>query len=234
MLKQRLPEQFDIRAVLASTERYMIPVLIVLIALVSAYRFLPWDSWLAEDTTTASQYADDSGKHLDSNAGDLSVDTETASTIDLQAGKVTEAQRSEALTQKINPISDADTPTLMGDIIGGASPETEIERAIERWRHNWQTKDVYNYFDAYRPGYSDPALQLSHNDWLEHRYQAIIRAKDLVVTISALRIELHSHDRATARFTLRYRSEDANTTTTKKLEFERMGRWWKIVRETSG
>lgn len=107
-----------------------------------------------------------------------------------------------------------------------------VEAAVAAWASAWADKDMKAYLGAYAPGFT-PAGGQSRKAWENERRARIVPRNRIEVDISNLTVSVEG-DRASARFSQAYRSDQINVSSRKVLDLVRQGERWLIVRESTG
>ena len=100
------------------------------------------------------------------------------------------------------------------------------------WASAWADKDMQAYLGAYAPSFT-PAGGQSRKAWENERRARIVPRNRIEVDISNLTVSVEG-DRASARFSQAYRSDQVNVSSRKVLDLVRQGERWLIVRESTG
>ena len=93
----------------------------------------------------------------------------------------------------------------------------------------WSNKD----FAAYTGFYSSRhrAQFKTHEQWVAHRRNRILRPGEISVLVSDIQIKWRSDNRAVIDFKQAFKSPRYSDRVLKRLEFERLGSQWKITEE---
>jgi adhesin transport system outer membrane protein len=109
------------------------------------------------------------------------------------------------------------------------APET-VQQALAAWAAAWSSRD----FPRYRAHYAQTFAAedgRSLEQWARERAARLAQSGEIMIGISALKVETVDADSAVTRFTQTYTSATYSDTVDKRLEWEREGDRWKIRRE---
>ena len=113
----------------------------------------------------------------------------------------------------------------------GPATERDLRAALEAWRKAWADRNVAGYLGSYSPQFA-PDGGVARSAWQQRRKAIIGKAADVSIELADVTVTVEG-DRATTRFTQRYRSASYRDSVAKTIEWARVGGQWKIVRETS-
>lgn len=110
--------------------------------------------------------------------------------------------------------------------------QAAVQSVVAGWADAWSRRDVSRYLEFYGPDFV-PSSGASRAQWENERRARILGKQRIEVTLSELQIQVRGNE-ATARFRQRYVADTLNTESRKRLELQRNGNRWLIVRESSG
>jgi tetratricopeptide (TPR) repeat protein len=111
-----------------------------------------------------------------------------------------------------------------------ASASDDIAKAVSNWADAWSRKDMKAYLGAYASDFDTPR-GMSRKAWEREREQRIAgKSGKITVDIESPQITVNG-DKATAKFRQHYKAPGLSSTTTKTLEFIRVGSKWLIKDE---
>ncbi|MCP4875872.1 MAG: tetratricopeptide repeat protein [Gammaproteobacteria bacterium] len=113
--------------------------------------------------------------------------------------------------------------------IDAANQATRLIERVKNWAGAWSDKDFTRYTGFYSTQYR--ARFSSHDRWLAHRRERIMRPGSIKVEISNIQIKWRSENRAIIDFTQAFDSARYSDRVVKRLGFSRMGSEWKITEE---
>lgn len=113
-----------------------------------------------------------------------------------------------------------------------AAAGDSVEDTVTRWARAWSSRDVEAYLAFYGTDFAIPD-GLSRADWEAQRRDRVTQPAHIEVTLSNLKVEQPSPDKAIARFKQTYRSDRMTSRSAKALELAMRDGKWKIVREVS-
>ena len=104
-----------------------------------------------------------------------------------------------------------------------------LTKRLERWAQAWSEKDI----DAYVSYYStEHKLDFStHQDWIEHRKQRILRPGFIKISVSDIQIRAQTKNLAIIDFQQSFDSLDYSDQVIKRLGLSRINSEWKITDE---
>lgn len=126
--------------------------------------------------------------------------------------------------------AEPSAPATAASPAGG--DDKAVEAAVAAWASAWADKDMKAYLGAYAPSFT-PAGGQSRKAWENERRARIVPRNRIEVDISNLTVSVEG-DRASARFSQAYRSDQVNVSSRKVLDLVRQGERWLIVRESTG
>ncbi len=113
-------------------------------------------------------------------------------------------------------------------VAGSASDD--VAKAVSNWADAWSRKDMKSYLGAYASDFDTPR-GMSRKAWEREREQRIAgKSGKITVDIESPQITVNG-DKATAKFRQHYKAPGLSSTTTKTLEFVRVGSKWLIKDE---
>lgn len=137
------------------------------------------------------------------------------------------------------PVVEAAAPAKAAEPAAPAAPAAAasdetgaVEAAVAAWAKAWSSKDMKGYLGAYAPQFTPTGGQ-SRSAWEKERQARIVPRKRIEVDVSNLSVKVDG-DKASARFSQAYRSDQVNVSSRKVLDFVRQGDRWLIVRESTG
>lgn len=151
-------------------------------------------------------------------------------------GKPTAGASAPAAATEVAKAPESAPATAAPAAATAASPaggdDKAVEAAVAAWASAWADKDMKAYLGAYAPGFT-PAGGQSRKAWENERRARIVPRNRIEVDISNLTVSVEG-DRASARFSQAYRSDQVNVSSRKVLDLVRQGERWLIVRESTG
>jgi murein L,D-transpeptidase YafK len=126
-------------------------------------------------------------------------------------------------TTLANEVSEEQT------LITFANQETQLIERVKNWARAWSDKDLATYTEFYSSKYQ--AKFNSHEQWVAHRRQRILRPGTIRIDVSNLQIKWRSENRAIIDFRQAYDSTRYRDKVVKRLGFSRIGSQWKIIEE---
>ncbi|MDE2607908.1 MAG: nuclear transport factor 2 family protein, partial [Burkholderiales bacterium] len=124
------------------------------------------------------------------------------------------------------PAAPAPAPAAAGEAA------RDVEAAVHAWASAWAAKDMKAYFAAYAKDFDPPGRQ-SRAAWEAERRQRILGKSKISVQVSGLQVSVNG-DKAVARFHQAYSADALRVSSRKKLELQKRGHRWTIVRESTG
>lgn len=112
-----------------------------------------------------------------------------------------------------------------------ASPESMLALAIKTWVDAWTSRNVQAYLDVYGSDYVS-ADGSKNKVWSAKRKDVITSSRDITIDIADMKVVMQGAQRATTEFKQTYRSASYRDVLYKKLEWERQGDRWLIVKES--
>lgn len=113
--------------------------------------------------------------------------------------------------------------------INFANQETRLIEQITGWAEAWSGKEVDSYAGYYADSYRGAFR--SHQAWLDHRRERILRPGEIRVEVSDIQIRWRSDNRAIVDFRQAFDSPTYSDRVVKRLAFNRIGSEWKITEE---
>lgn len=101
---------------------------------------------------------------------------------------------------------------------------------VEAWAKAWSSQDVDAYLAFYSPDFTPTGM--SHTDWMQQRKERLTAPSSISVTVSKLKIQNVSANRAVAKFRQTYQSDKFKNTSSKTLDLQMIDGKWRIIRET--
>ena len=114
-------------------------------------------------------------------------------------------------------------------LVNTANQQTLLIERVKNWAQAWSSKDLAGYTDFYSPQYR--AKFDSHDQWVKHRRQRIMRPGSIRIEVSDIQIKWRSDNRAIIDFTQAYDSARYSDRVVKRLGFNRIETEWKITEE---
>lgn len=114
-------------------------------------------------------------------------------------------------------------------LVNTANQQTLLIERVKNWAQAWSSKDLAGYTDFYSPEYR--AKFDSHDQWVKHRRQRIMRPGTIRIEVSDIQIKWRSDNRAIIDFTQAYDSARYSDRVVKRLGFNRIHTEWKITEE---
>lgn len=127
------------------------------------------------------------------------------------------------------PVVLAAAVTEPKTLVTAANQQTLLIERVKNWAQAWSSKDLAGYTDFYSPRYR--AKFDSHDQWIEHRRQRIMRPGSIRIEVSDIQIKWRSDNRAIIDFTQAYDSVRYSDRVVKRLGFNRIDSEWKITEE---
>lgn len=124
----------------------------------------------------------------------------------------------------------ANTPSKEPAPRGDAAKE--VEQAIQAWAAAWSARDMGSYLGAYGREFDPPGNQ-SRSAWEEERRARITGKSSINVRLDKMEVSVNGNT-AKAVFRQHYRADGLVVSSRKKLELQRAGERWVIVRESTG
>jgi hypothetical protein len=112
-----------------------------------------------------------------------------------------------------------------------ATPESKVLAALEFWRVAWVARDTASYLGSYSADFI-PEEGVSRDAWAEKRKLAMGRAREVVLELADVKIELLDMEHAISTFRQTYRSTAYRDVVSKKIEWRKNGSRWLIVSES--
>lgn len=106
-----------------------------------------------------------------------------------------------------------------------------IESAIRVWAAAWSAKDMDSYYEAYASDFKGD--KGSRKAWEQERRERITSKRKISVKVSDIDVAVNGN-KATARFRQEYKADSLDISSGKRLEFNKVGSEWLIVKESSG
>lgn len=104
-----------------------------------------------------------------------------------------------------------------------------LKKQVEQWARAWSDKDFTAYTNFYstdhRPNFK------THSAWIESRRQRIMRPGFIEIGVSDMNIRVKDSMRAIVDFKQSFNSPGYSDQVIKRLEFRRVGKQWRIVKE---
>jgi ketosteroid isomerase-like protein len=107
-----------------------------------------------------------------------------------------------------------------------------VEAAVHNWAKAWASKDMGGYLASYGKEF-DPPGRMSRQQWEQERRARIMGKSHIAVQISDLNVTVNGN-KAVAHFKQTYTADSLHVNSRKKLELQKSGDRWTIVRESSG
>ncbi|MDD5181182.1 MAG: hypothetical protein PHT15_07990, partial [Gallionellaceae bacterium] len=111
-----------------------------------------------------------------------------------------------------------------------AGAEQAAGEAVQAWAKAWSARDVAKYLDSYARDFK-PADGMSHASWEAQRRERIGKAKNIKVELSEIKVAMQGKSRAGVSFRQSYSADNHSDVMHKKLELEKTGDNWLIVKE---
>lgn len=105
-----------------------------------------------------------------------------------------------------------------------------ITKNLNLWAIDWSSQNVEAYLSHYSENFvSDKGLKI--NAWREYRASRVTRPEWIDVDISNIELLSISDNRAVAEFSQNYNASNYKELSKKRIEFEKNGTAWKIIKE---
>ena len=114
-------------------------------------------------------------------------------------------------------------------LVNAANQQTLLIERVKNWAQAWSGKDFTGYTAFYSSQYR--AKFNSHDQWLKHRRQRIMRPGSIRIEVSDIQIKWRSDNRAIIDFTQAFTSARYSDRVVKRLGFNRVDTGWKITEE---
>jgi hypothetical protein len=114
-------------------------------------------------------------------------------------------------------------------LVNTANQQTLLIERVKNWAQAWSGKDFASYTEFYSPQYR--ATFDSHDQWVKHRRQRIMRPGSIRIEVSDIQIKWRSDNRAIIDFTQAFDSARYSDRVVKRLGFNRADTEWKITEE---
>ena len=138
---------------------------------------------------------------------------------------LTESSEQESVDESITPV----TPPVPDTQVDIANFETQLIEQVNNWAKAWGNKDIETYADFYSSEYKKGFK--THDDWVEHRRERIMRPKFIKIEVSNVQIRTQSENQAIIEFEQSYESPNYSDRVMKRLALSRIGSHWKITQE---
>ncbi len=112
-----------------------------------------------------------------------------------------------------------------------AADEKAVLARLESWRKTWSAQDVEGYLANYSPNF-DPATGVSRSVWESQRRTRVVRPRSIAIQALSPRVGQTGGNRAWVEFTQIYESNSYSDQVRKRLEMEKVGGQWLIVKES--
>ncbi len=149
------------------------------------------------------------------------------------AGDGTPAETNRIVVQE--PVADRIAPKE--PMAAESSPRAEeidaaaIATLVRAWAAAWSKQRADDYLAFYSDDYSPSGMKRS--EWVSQRKRRITGPQFIEVGVESIAVRPAGDDRVQVRFLQSYRSDSYQDAVTKVLDLVRMGKDWKIARETS-
>ncbi|MBU0751471.1 MAG: TolC family outer membrane protein [Gammaproteobacteria bacterium] len=144
-----------------------------------------------------------------------------------------DARAQEMLRESVAAAAVAAKPAADAGQSAAARTQKEIAAALKGWMTAWAGRDIEAYLAAYAESFV-PADGVTRATWLAKRKAVLGRSGDIALDVADVEIVLQeSAQRATTRFSQRYRSASYSDAVSKTLEWQRIDGRWLIVAETA-
>ena len=127
------------------------------------------------------------------------------------------------------PIVLAATAPEPKTLVNAANQKTLLIERVKNWAQAWSGKEFADYTGFYSPQYR--AKFDSHDQWVKHRRQRIMRPGSIRIEVSNIQIKWRSDNRAIIDFTQAFDSTRYSDRVVKRLGFNRVDSEWKITEE---
>jgi tetratricopeptide (TPR) repeat protein len=127
------------------------------------------------------------------------------------------------------PIVLAATAPEPKTLVNAANQKTLLIERVKNWAQAWSGKEFADYTEFYSPQYR--AKFDSHDQWVKHRRQRIMRPGSIRIEVSNIQIKWRSDNRAIIDFTQAFDSTRYSDRVVKRLGFNRVDSEWKITEE---
>jgi ketosteroid isomerase-like protein len=106
-----------------------------------------------------------------------------------------------------------------------------IESAVRVWAAAWAAKDMDSYYEAYADDFKGD--KGSRKSWEQERRERITSKRKISVKVSDIDVTVNGN-KATARFRQEYKADSLDISSGKRMDFNKVGSEWLIVKESSG
>ncbi len=159
-----------------------------------------------------------------------------------QAPTVASQTRAPVVNQPVADINDvpetfSTTPILPGSAsVAAASKlsaadENAVLARLESWRATWSAQDVDAYLANYSPNFA-PATGVARSVWESQRRTRVVRPRSIAIQALSPRVGQTGGNRAWVEFVQIYESNTYSDQVRKRLEMEKVGGQWLIVKES--
>ena len=135
------------------------------------------------------------------------------------------------------PETFSTTPILPGSAaVASASKlssadEKAVLARLESWRASWSAQDVDAYLANYSPNFR-PATGVARSVWESQRRTRVVRPRSIAIQALSPRVGQTGGNRAWVEFVQIYESNTYSDQVRKRLELEKVGGQWLIVKES--
>ena len=112
-----------------------------------------------------------------------------------------------------------------------ASDKSALLARVESWRSTWSAKDPDGYLANYSPNF-DPATGVSRSVWESQRRTRVVRPRSILIQVVNPVVRQTGSNTAQVDFLQVYESNSYSDQVKKRLELERIGNKWLIVKES--
>lgn len=157
-----------------------------------------------------------------------------ATALSKPAAVTTAPSKSGAVAAKPAPVTETKPTTITrpAALDKPAADPNSAEGSVASWARAWASRDVDAYLAFYASDFNTPD-GLSRSDWEALRRERITKPTRIAVSLSNIKTEQPSPDKATVSFRQVYQSDRLKSISSKTLELALHDGKWQIVREST-